>query len=131
MRIISNVGYRDSTNDLFYNLKIVKFYDLIKIKICVAIYKAKYSILPSNLLSLIDLNLNTVYNTRNSCKFSHIFARTTLKSMCISVNGVKLFNNLSDDVINSKNSKQFCTKLKMCVVDSYKSNVPFFPSFKV
>ena len=66
MRIISNVGYRDSTNDLFYNLKIVKFYDLIKIKICVAIYKAKYSILPSNLLSLIDLNLNTVYNTSNS-----------------------------------------------------------------
>ena len=49
-------------------------------------------------------------------KFSNKFAGPAWQK---SVHGVKLFNNLSEDIINSSNSKQFCTKLKkMCIKDS-------------
>ena len=117
IRLISGVGYREHTNDLFYNLNIIKFLDLVKLKICLVMYKVKKMILPNNLLQLLHLEENNVYNTRNSNKFRCKYARTNIKKMCISVTGIKLFNTLSDDLINSKNSRIFVKNM----VDSYKT----------
>ena len=87
-------------------------------------HKAKNSILPANLLKLIDLQINNVNNTKSVGKFRQKYARTNVKtfdkSMCISVNGIKLFNKLSCDTVNSKNCKMFSRKLKKCIIDGYK-----------
>ena len=55
IRIIGNVGYRDSTNNLFYDLNIVRFFYLVELNICNVMYKAINLILPANLLQLLDL----------------------------------------------------------------------------
>ena len=74
-------------------------------------------------MRLLDLETNNVYNTRSKNKLKHKFSRTGLKSMCISVTGVKLYNKLLDDVKNCKNVKLFVKKCKSKMINSY-ANVP-------
>ena len=83
-------------------------------------YKAKNLIIPANILQLLDLQINTVYNTKRVGKFRQKYARTNVKSMFISVNGIKLFNKLSCNIIKCKNSKMFSRKFKKCIINGYK-----------
>ena len=45
-RIICNKGFREHTHSLFYKLKIVKFFDLVELKICTVVHKALLAQLP-------------------------------------------------------------------------------------
>ena len=48
LRIISKVGSREHTNELFCKLKLLKFTDLIDLKVGVIMYKANMKVLPMN-----------------------------------------------------------------------------------
>ena len=49
------------------------------------------------------INVDNKYCLRSKGKFKVKFARTTLKSNCISIYGVKLYNSLSKSIIEAKN----------------------------
>lgn len=119
IRIICNKHYLESTNSLFGKLKIVKFFDLLELKICTIIHKAIKYDLPQPLLKLIDLQKNIHYNTRSCEIFLHKSARTKLKSMCISVTGVRLYNNLNIEVKSCKHIRKFIKTFKHYKIEGY------------
>lgn len=120
IRIVCKTGYREHTVPLFFKLKAIKFVDLVKLRVCTVMYKAKMGILPRNLLVLLDLETNrNRYNTKNSGKFLHKFVRTNQKKMCLSVCGIILFNELSVEISNSGNVKQFVKNYKRFLINKY------------
>ena len=70
------------------------------LKTCMILYKAVNKSLPKSLQKHYCENI-PVYNTRN--KFILKYARTALKSMCISIKGSKLLNALGDKLKSCKN----------------------------
>ena len=70
-------------------------------------YKAHKKLLPNNLQLLISLDSDRNHITRQSNTFKQVFARTTLKSQCISVQGIKLWNSLENSIKSSKNIFMF------------------------
>ena len=41
IRPVCNVGYRDHNTSLFKNLKVLKFEDIVKYKVCMLLFKTK------------------------------------------------------------------------------------------
>ena len=128
IRIIGNANYRDSTKDLFCSLRIVKFFDLVKLKTCEYIFRALNSLLPRSLTMLLDINVNNAVNTRSYGKLSHKYTRTSLKSRCISIIGIKYYNSLSKNITASNHLLEFKNKIKSSILDSYKYRLLFFPN---
>ena len=119
IRIICNVDSRTHTLELFYKLGILKLFDLLELKICTLRYKAKYSMLPKHLQVLFKFGSEQKYNMRKVTKCKINFARTNIKAMNISIKGVKLWNSLGDDLINSVSVKFFVNKFKKKVLEKY------------
>ena len=105
IRLINHADFRAHTNNLFKKMNILKFYDLVNLKICTVVHKALKKEIPMNLVHLLNFTKNTSYNTRNSSKLYHKYVRTNLKKFCISVSGVLMFNNLKQHICNSDNVK--------------------------
>ena len=59
------------------------------------------------------VNKNVYYETRSKFNFKLRYVRTKLKSMCVSVQGVKLWNALDDKVKSNQNFFYLGTQLKM------------------
>ena len=78
-----------NTSPLFYKCGILKFVDFIAYKTLIVMFKVKNNVLPIGIQSLFTINSNS-YNTRQSDKFIQKYVRTTMKSMAVSVAGVKL-----------------------------------------
>ena len=95
---------------LFYNVHILKIPDLVKLK--TAIIMAYRYILPMNVQQLFRIH-ESRYSSRHKCKFKQIYVRTNLKSMCISVTGVKLWNTLDNSLISCEQFHHF----KKCYTD--------------
>ena len=57
VRVISKVSKFTSASVLFSNLQIVKFYDLVDVKIAVYVFKARNGMLPSNIQSSFLLSM--------------------------------------------------------------------------
>ena len=102
IRFICGAKRLDHTNLLFYNVHILKIPDLIKLKTAIIMFKAYRYILPMNVQKLFRIH-ESRYSSRHKCKFKQIYVRTNLKSMCISVTGVKLWNTLHNSLISCKN----------------------------
>ena len=88
---------------MFLKLKVMKFYDLIEYKTVIIMYKAKHKVLPENIQKLFRIEKHPNYNTRQVEQFSVNRHRTSLKCMCISICGVKLWNSLEMCIKNCKN----------------------------
>jgi len=73
---------------------------------------AKCKILPENLQNLFIFSSNNE-DHRRKFNFKHQFARTTLKQMCISVAGVKLWDSLQNDLKGCLNIFQFKKELHL------------------
>ena len=56
VRIVCGVGYRDHTNELFSELRILKLIDIVKLRSACIMYKAHKKLLPNNLQLLISLD---------------------------------------------------------------------------
>ena len=60
------------------------------------------------------------YELRGRWNFKQPIVRTTLKSMSVSVHGVKLWNKLPDNIKESKNIVQFKKEFKNKTLDKYR-----------
>ena len=104
LRVINKVHRLEHSDSLFSKSNLLKFNDIIKLKTCMILYKAVNKSLPKNLQKHYN-EIVPVYNTRN--KFILKYARTTLKSMCVSIKGSKLWNAICDKLKSCKNVYTF------------------------
>ena len=83
---------------------------MIAYKTLIVMFKVKKKLLPIGIQSLFTINSNS-YNTRKSGICNQKYVRTTIKSLTVSVAGVKLWNSLNTNITTIK---KMCVFKKMC-----------------
>lgn len=66
IRIIHGAGYRDHTNSLFLQSKLIKFKDMVDFHTAQILFKAKNNLLPENIQTLFT-GREGGYNLRGKC----------------------------------------------------------------
>ena len=100
---------RSHTNVLFIRLNLLKFYDYIEYKTVVFMYRVRFGLVPKNII-------------RQRGNFVQLYSRTTMRAMCLSVVGVRLWNNLSVSQKNCRSVYNFKKMLKSIIIDRYVIN---------
>ena len=118
IRLLCGAKRLDHTTMLFYNLHILKVPDIVELKTAIIMFKAFHNLLPLNVQQFFSI-YESVYSTRQECNFIQKYARTSLKSMCISVKGVKLWNALDSSLISCRSVHQFKKYYTDKVLNSY------------
>lgn len=116
IRIIHKVNYREHTSKLFAKSRILKLEDLVKFQTLIILFKARHKMLPEKIQHLYQLEKEF---SRRRYNFKHQFARTTIKQMCPSVMGVKVWNSLHDNLKSCSNIGQFKYKYKQSIFSQY------------
>ena len=125
IRIITKSGKLDHTHSLFTKLRILKFTDLIKLRICIVMHKVKLRLLPNKILDRYSLYCNVgQYSLRRQDKFRTMYARTTLKQKCLSHLGVRLYNDIPKSITSSQSINIFKLSLKKYIINQYLDNIP-------
>lgn len=120
IRIVAKAHKFDHTNILFSKYCILKFVDLVRLKIALVVHKAKFKSLPPNLQRKFRFNTEDLKpNLRNASHFKVSYSRTSLKQRCISVNGVNMYNALPSCVKSAKSLYMFKRRYKSIVIESY------------
>ena len=107
---------------LFHGSKILKFHDLVQLNMAVVMHKAHNSTLPPNIQKLFSIKLQNEekMTTRQTNKFIQPRSRTTLKSMSVSIRGVKFWNSLdSEIIILNRSLHQFKKAVKKHYLNRY------------
>ena len=84
-------------------------------------YKAFNMDLPNNIQSLFQIN-NHQYKTRQTDTLTVKQARTSLRSSCVTVKGIKIWNDLNENLKSLPNLHQFRRNMKYSLLAQYKSN---------
>ena len=116
--IVCNVDYQYHSNVLLKELRILKLFDIIELKTAMIMYKAKKK-LPLNIQRLFSVDEVTYYNTRQLKNMKQVYIRTTLKSKCISICGVKLWNSLKRYLRKSTSLPRFKKEYKKSLFQNY------------
>lgn len=119
LRIVNNVGFYDHTNLLFIKSKALKFMDLVDQKTALVMYKARKKLLPSNIQTMFR-EREGGYALRGERNWKQPICNTYMKSRCVSVCGVKLWNALRKDLKYSKNMLTFKKGYKDMMIDKYR-----------
>lgn len=122
IRIIHKVGYYDHTNILFAQSNQLKLLDLVKFCTAQLLFKVSKELLPLNIQTCFEKNQGK-YHLRGDLNFKVQAARTSRKSMCVSVRGVRLWNGLEDQLKRCATLTQFKTKYKEAMLLQYKEHV--------
>ena len=107
---------------LNYDYGIMKFVDLIAYKTLIEMLKVKTNLLPIGIQSLFRSNSNS-YNTRQSGKFIQKYVRTTMKSITVSVAGVKLWNSRKTNITTIITICVFKKMCKLYFLGKYINNI--------
>ena len=122
LRIIIGANRYDHTNCiLFYNLRILNLYDLVKLRTSVIMYQARNNTLPVSIQHSFTRYEGKLLNTRQQIDFVDKFARTNVRAMSMQIVGVKLWNALDHCLKNSKTRCIFSKSYKENVLRSYYS----------
>lgn len=120
IRIISELGYRDSTCKSFQELNLLKFNDIVYHRSCLFAYRGHKKLLPVKLQKRwCDVSEIHHHNTKNSRKLFKKVCRTTIKSRCLSVKGASDYNSLPEKIKNCKTIDSFKKNLKKFIVNKY------------
>lgn len=122
IRVVDKAQYRDHTDPIFKKYNCLKFQDIVNLKSLIIVYQAKNNILPDNVQNLFKESQSAhKYNTRSSANgnFDVQYCRTKLRSMAISIKGVKLWNELAINIHNSKSVMVFKKKVKKLFLCKY------------
>ena len=119
VRIICKESRYSHTSPLFSLLNLLKFKDLVNISIAQIMYKAYHFALPVKMQSKFESADSSHYSLRHKNKFKIKFVRTTLKHNCLSVNGIKLFNSLPDNISSTPTLLGFKKKYKCYLMSQY------------
>ncbi len=96
----------------------MKFIDLVKFKTAQVVFKARNKLLPGNVQKMFP-HSEGGYSLRKEFNFKKINIRTILRSMCISVCGVRLWNGLEQVLKHCRNIKRFKTLYKNTLLKGY------------
>ena len=119
IRIITKSSFYDHTNPLFKSLNILKLKDLINLKNAIFMFKVFNQQLPPKLLSMFQVNHNDHYNLRKKQHFILKQIRTKQKEMCLSIQGIKLWDSIPDDIKNSRTVDIFKLRYKYFLINQY------------
>ena len=120
--IMYHVSYlHDDHLEIQLVVVVVKLIDIVKLRSACIMYKAHKKLLPNNLQLLISLDSDRSHITRQSNTFKQAFARTTLKSRCISVQGIKLWNSLENSIKSAENIFMFRKLYKRRIFQLYRT----------
>ena len=87
---------------LFVSSGLLKWQELVQLQTLVVMFKAKSKTLPAKLQKMFVF-ISEDEDHRRKGHFKHQSVWTTLKQMCISVVGVKLWNSLYKELKDCKN----------------------------
>ena len=118
VRLVCGARRLDHTGPLFKQLGILKFIDLVKFKTSIIMFKAYHNELPGSLQKMFNLHVQK-YDTRHKYTFSVHRAHTNIKSMCISIYGVKLWNSLHTNLTDCKSLQVFKNMYKLHIISMY------------
>ena len=116
IRIVCRRGKREHARPLFTMLRLLRFCDLVELRICIFMFKGKSRLLPVNLQNRIVL---LPANKRNNRTFCISYARTTKKLQSVFIKGPKLYNKLADIVRFSNTVSHVKSLLKKFFLDTY------------
>ena len=120
IRIICKASYYDHTNLLFKGLNLLKLEDLIKLKNAIFMFKVFNRKLPPNLLSLFhEHTANKRYNLRTQQDFQPKTVRTKQKQMCISCQGIDIWNSIDRNIKSCNVLESFKFKYKKYLLSMY------------
>ena len=118
IRIINEVGYHDSTNQLFIRSQTIKFLDIVYSKTLQIMFRVVNKTIPVCIQKLFKLRQG-IYNLRGLLMFETSKVRTNLKYRCVSVLGAKLWNGLSDEIKMCTSMLVFKKTLKSKIIKGY------------
>ena len=120
LRTVVKADFLSHTKPIFYDLQTLNIYDIIELKTAVVMFKAYHNLLPHSTQMYFKLNVNVhKYNTRQEEQFVTNYRRTTLKSMCLSNIGVKLWNNVPSELKKCKTTTSFKRLYKQKQLEMY------------
>ena len=119
MRLVNNVGFHNHTNPLFIKLKALKFMDLVDQKTALILFKARINMLPPNIQRLFK-EREGGYALRGELNWKQNSHNTTMKSRCISVCGVRLWNALPINLKHCRNVASFKKAYKEWTIGKYR-----------
>lgn len=119
IRLVYKVHYNDHTNPLFLKSQSLKIMDLITFKTAQVMFNASKKCLPGNIQNVFKDRESHNYNLRRINKLYQPTTNTKRKSMCISVEGVKLWNSLGDELKNCTTLSQFKSLFKKQMLKKY------------
>ena len=107
IRLVCKTGYLEHTVELFNSLYVLPFYDLIKYKIAIFLYKVFHKTLPMTVLMPFMQN-HSSYRTRLiKKKFSYTRTRTNKKQKCIVYSGTCIWNSINSSLKMSNDLNTF------------------------
>ena len=114
IRIITNSGFDDHTNPLFFSSGILKFYDLVKLEIGCFMYK--------NITNNVFNRLLHDYNTRNRNNLVTPQHDLTLFQKSLKFQGPKIWNTLNDNIKNTRTLFNFKKQYKLNLLNNYQTD---------
>lgn len=118
IRVIHKVGYREPSNRFFISSGLLKLTDIIKLQSLKIMYKAKNRALPKHIQNMFKLEEE---ENRLKHDFKHTFARLSVKQMCISVAGVKLWHSQSTELKSCTSTSHLKRVFKREKINAYKN----------
>ena len=118
VRLICGARRLDHTNHIFKQHGILKCVYLVNFKTSTIMFKAYHNELPDSLQGMFNLHVQIIY-TRQKYTCSVHRAHTNVKSMCISIYGVNLWNSLHTTITSSRSLHVFKTMYKLHITSMY------------
>ena len=119
IRIINKTTYREPTNQLFIELKTLKFKDLVDYKTIQIMYKVKNDMLPNRIQRFFQLR-DDKHHLRGNFMFKKQPVRTNMKLHCVSVKGVTLWNSCCNELKSCKTIGRFKFIFKADILNRYR-----------
>ena len=110
IRIISNESFDSHTNNLFISNKILKVQDIHKLQLAIYMFKMD---------SRNNFERVHIYDTRNRSALLPSFARLTLTQNSLSVSAVNFWNELPNDIKESRSLPMFKNGVKKFLLSKY------------
>ena len=119
VRVVFGASRLDHTSMLFYRSRVLRFKDLVKLKMCSILYKVYYDMpVPANVNCLFIKNTH-VRSSRPQRQYVLLSIRTNVKARCLSVLGVKYWNLLPPSTTMIPTCYAFIKKLKTHMLNQY------------
>ena len=99
IRLIHGAKRWDHTNNLFYEYRILKFNDIVKLKTILFTFDACHNVLPYDLQQLFVKSI-PLYSARRTHQLIRVNVRINMRAMSIPVLGVKLWNSLNELLVS-------------------------------